>query len=315
MTAAGGVSRLPATGDYHSWWTTILSGPRAGIDFGIESQWRVISGDLLAALSIPVLAGRTFDDRDDAGSVARAIVSARFAQQAFPGVPFDEVVGQRIKIWAYEREIIGVVGDVVLDARGTVFPATYQPHRQFADNRNWALTQVVATNLPAEGILPAVRAEVAALDPQLVVHRAAPLAEVLGRGIARERFALVLMGAFAFVAVALAAIGLYGVLAYSVRQRTQEFGIRMALGATAGQVRRLVLRQAAVVVGMGIALGTAGALMAGQWLAALVYQTSPYDPRVFVATISLLLAIALASAWLPAWRASRVEPRIAIYED
>jgi hypothetical protein len=275
----------------------------------------VISGDFLSALSIPVLAGRTFDARDNAGAVPRALVSGRFAQQAFPGMPFEEVVGQRIKIWAYEREIIGVVGDVALDARGTVFPASYQAHRQFADNRNWALTQAVATNLPPEQILPAVRAQVAALDPQLVVHRAAPLAEVLGRGVARDRFALVLMGAFAFVAVALAAIGLYGVLAYSVRQRTQEFGIRMALGATAGHVRRLVLRQAAVVAGMGIALGTAGALMAGRWLAALVYETSPSDPRVFVATISLLAVIAIASALLPAWRASRVEPRIAMYEE
>jgi predicted permease len=315
VTAAGGISRLPATGDYHSWWTRTLSGPRAGTDFRIESQQRVVSGNLFEALSILILAGRTFDGRDHANAARGALVSARFAQQAFPGLSFDEVVGQRIKILPYERQIIGVVGDVALDARGTPFPAVYHAHRQFADNRNWALTQVVATTLPPEQVLPAVRAEVAALDPQLVVHRAAPLADVMGRGVARERFALVLMGAFASVAVALAAIGLYGVLAYSVRRRTQEFGIRMALGATAGDVRNLVLRQAAVVVGVGIALGSAAALMAGRWLAKLVYETSPQDPRVFVATISLLVLVALFSAWVPAWRASRVEPRIAMYEE
>jgi hypothetical protein len=243
------------------------------------------------------------------------MVSARFAQQAFPGLSFEEVVGQRIKILPWERQIIGVVGDVALDARGTPFPAVYQAHRQFADNRNWALTQLIAAGLPPEQILSAVRAEVAALDAQLVVYRPAPLAGVVGRGVARERFALVLMGAFAIVAIALAAIGLYGVLAYSVRQRTQEFGIRMALGATARDVRSLVLRQAAVVVGAGIALGTAGALIAGRWLATLVYETSPHDPRVFAATISILAVVALFSAWLPALRASRVEPRISMHEE
>jgi ABC-type antimicrobial peptide transport system permease subunit len=208
-----------------------------------------------------------------------------------------------------------VVSDVKLDAHGTAFPAVYHAHRQFAGHQTWALMQVVATELPPEEIVAAVRAEVAALDPQLVVFRVAPMAEVVGTGVARERFALVLIGTFAIVAVALAGIGLYGVLAYSVRQRTQEFGIRMALGATAAHVRRLVLRQAALVVGIGTAVGIGGALMIGHWLSSLVYQTSPRDPRIFVATTLLLMVVALLSAWLPAWRASRVEPRIAINQE
>jgi ABC-type antimicrobial peptide transport system permease subunit len=141
------------------------------------------------------------------------------------------------------------------------------------------------------------------------------MSEIVGRGVARDQFALLLMGAFAIVAVTLAAIGLYGVLAYSVRQRSQEFGIRMALGATAAHVRGLVLRQAAAVAAAGAALGIAGGLLIGRWLATLVYETSPYDPRVIVATTSLLMVIALFSAWLPAWRASRIEPRIAMYEE
>jgi ABC-type antimicrobial peptide transport system permease subunit len=141
------------------------------------------------------------------------------------------------------------------------------------------------------------------------------MAEVVGRGVARERFALALMGAFAFVAVALAAIGLYGVLAYSVRQRTLEFGIRMALGAPAAHVRGLVLRHAAVVVAVGVAIGLAGALMIGRWLSSLVYETSPRDLRVLVATTLLLIVVSLLSAWFPAWRASRVEPRIAMHEE
>ena len=170
-------------------------------------------------------------------------------------MPFDGVAraadcGRRPK-----REIIGVVGDVTLDVYGAPTLVVYHAHRQFADNRNWALSQVVATELPPERMLAAVRAAIAALDPELVVHRPAPMTEVVGRGSSRERFALVLMGAFAGVSLLLAALGLYGVLAYTVRQRTQEIGIRMALGASAAQVRALMLRQAALVLGVGLVAG------------------------------------------------------------
>jgi ABC-type antimicrobial peptide transport system permease subunit len=256
-----------------------------------------------------------FDAQDDPGAPARAVVSADFARQTFPGMPLEEVVGQQIAIFSQENSIIGVVGDVALDAHGAPGATVYRAHRQNADFQNWALTQVVATDLPPERILPVVRAEVAAMDPQLVVHRAAPMAEVVGRGVSRERFALVLMGAFTAVALALAAVGLYGLLAYSVRQRTREIGIRMALGATAAQVRNLVIRQAAVVLGIGLIAGTAGALAIGRWLSSLVFETSPTNPRVFLATALLLTVVALLSAWLPAWRASRVEPRIAMQEE
>jgi predicted permease len=315
VTFAGGVSRLPATGSFHPWGTSALTGPLAGTGRAIRTQQRVVSGDFFAALAIPVLAGRVFDGRDDVGAPERAVVSARFARLAFPGIPLESVIGQRLRVLGLPRQIIGVVGDVALDAHSAPAPAVYHAHRQFADNRNWALTQVVSTRLPLEQVLPPVRAAVSALDSQLVVHRPAPMSEVVGRGIARERFTLVLMAAFALVALGLASVGLYGVLAYSVRQRTHEFGIRMALGATASHVRGLVLRQAAVVLGIGLAIGTAGALALGRWLSALIVETSPPAPRVLIATAALLAAVAFLSAWLPAWRASRVEPCIAMHEE
>jgi putative ABC transport system permease protein len=318
VTRAGGISRLPATGSYHPWGTRIDSGPLAGTwvsrALGINIQQRTVSGELFEALAIPLLAGRTFDARDDASAPARAVVSANFAAQAFPGMPLDSVVGQRVAPLGQPREIIGIVGDVAFDVYGALTLVVYHAHRQFAANRNWALTQVVASELPPERILAAARAAVSALDPELVVHRPAPMSEVVGRGVSRERFTLVLMGTFAGVSLLLAAIGLYGVLAYGVRQRTTEIGIRMALGATAAQVRALVLRQAALVVGMGLVVGIAAAWILGRWLSSLVFETSPWDARIVLATVSLLTITSLVSALVPALRASRVEPGIAMQE-
>jgi putative ABC transport system permease protein len=316
VTAAGGMSFLPATGSYHGWNTSLLSGPRAGTQVrradGFNMQQRVVSGDAFTALEIRVLAGRKFDARDDASASARAVVSANFARAAFPGAPLDAAIGQRIRAGGRTLEIIGVVSDVTLDVYGAPTLTVYHAHRQFADDRNWALSQVVATKGPPERILGEVRAAIASMDLELVVHRAAPMTEVVGRGVDRERFALVLMSAFAGMSLMLAALGLYGLLAYTVRQRTQEIGIRMALGATTTQVHVVVLRQAALIVAIGLVIGIAGALVLGRWLTSLVFEISPADPRILLATASLLTFTGLLAAWLPARRASRVAPRIAM---
>lgn len=316
VTAAGGTSRLPATGNYHPWNIRIVTGPRAGS--GVDRtrfamQQRVISGDLFGALGIPLLAGRRFDERDAADAPGRVIVSANFARMAFPDVPLQAVIGQRLAA-GREFEIIGVVGDVALDAYGAPTMIVYRPHRQFADNRNWTLVQVIATERNPRELLTDVRREVESLDPELVVHEPATMAEVVNRGSSRERFALVLMAAFALVALTLAALGLYGVLAYAVRQRSAEIGIRIALGATAKQVRALVLRQAGVVVGGGIVAGLAGALLLGRWLEALAFGVAPSDPRILTASAIVLAVVALIAAWLPAQRAARLEPRKAMVE-
>jgi len=240
--------------------------------------------------------------------------SANFARTAFPGAPIEGALGQRVRAAGRELDIIGVAGDVALDVYGSPTMVVYHPHRQFAGNRNWALTQVVATGRSPEELLPEVRREVAALDPELVVHRPATMADVMDRGTSRARFVLVLMGSFAAVALALASFGLYGVLAYAVRQRSTEIGIRIALGATAGQVRALVFRQAAAVIGLGIVAGVAGALVLGRWLAALAFGIAPSDPRVLIASAVMLGLVALIATWLPAQRAARAEPRTAMQD-
>jgi ABC-type antimicrobial peptide transport system permease subunit len=152
------------------------------------------------------------------------------------------------------------------------------------------------------------------MDPELVVHRPMPLADVVGRGVARERFALVLVGSFASVALLLAVLGLYGVLTYTVRQRTQEIGIRVALGATAAQVRALVLKHAAGVVALGLAGGLAGALAAGRSLSSLLFQVNATDGRILVASAAIVAFASLLSAWLPARRAARLPPRVTLQE-
>ena len=317
VRSAGGISRLPVTGTYHPWNAHIRTGPLAGtvVDRGrFALQQRTVSGHVFEALGIPIVAGRTFDDRDDVSAPNRAVVSASFARQAFPGLPYEAVLGQRIGVAGRDLDIIGIVGDVTLDVYGTPTMAVYQAHRQFGSNRNWALVQVVAGDRTTADTLAAVRTEMARLDAELVVHRPTAMADVLGRGASRERFALVLMGAFAVAALALAALGLYGMLAYTVRQRTTEIGIRLALGATPGQVRGLVFRQAVLVVSIGLIAGLAGALVAGRWLAAMTFQISPSDPRVLAATVLAVSIPALVAAWLPARRAARVPPAVALHD-
>jgi predicted permease len=317
VTAAGGISRLPATGSYHPWNIRIGSGPLTGTAVDrrrFSMQQRVVSGNVFAALGIPVLAGRTFDQRDNARAPGRLVVSANLARTAFPGLPLDSVVGQRL-VSSRDYEIIGVVGDVALNVYGAPTMAVYRPHAQFAEDRNWALTQVIATDRPIEELLNAVRREVARLDPELVVHRPATMGEIVDRGTGRERFALALMGAFALTALALAALGLYGVLAYNVRQRSSEIGIRIALGATGSQVRAFVFRQAAVVVGAGVAAGLAGALILGRWVQTLAFGVAPSDPWILILSAAVLAMVAVFAAWLPAQRASRVEPRVAMHES
>ena len=309
IEAVGATSRLPALGNYHNWGTRPLTGPFAGEERYRGGQQRVVSGDLFAALEIDLLEGRVFDARDDAEAPGRAVVSRTMAEALFGDAP---AVGQRLRAGGQDREVIGVVEDVSVTAEGRPGQHVYHAHAQFADNRNWNMTYVVASAVPPESILPAVRREVAALDAELVVHRPATLAEVLGRGRSPRSFAFALTAAFAALALTLALLGLYGVVSYAVRQRTREIGIRMALGADAGGVRAMVLRQALAVVAVGLALGLVGSRVLGRFLTALLFETEPGDPALLGAAAASLLAGAVAAVWMPARRATRVAPRVAL---
>jgi ABC-type antimicrobial peptide transport system permease subunit len=229
-------------------------------------------------------------------------------------MPLAEVVGQAIAPLGRRREIVGIVGDVALDTRGSPAFVVYHAHRQFADDRNWALTQVVSTIVPPDEIMATVRETLREMDSELVMYNAATLTQVIGRGVGRERFTLVLMSIFAGVSIALAAIGLYGVLAHMMRNRTREIAIRMALGAASGHMRRLVLGQMTRIVLPGVGLGLVGALLLSDALSFLLFDISPRDPRVFSIATGTMVLVALLATWIPAWRATRVDPRGAMTE-
>jgi predicted permease len=307
VAAAGGVSKLPATGDYNIWGTSAVTGPLANTERpSIPAQNRVVSGKYFDVVGIPLLDGRLFDEHDDASAPRRVIVSRAVADQLFPGV---RAVGQRLTTGDGDREIVGVVGDVALDPQGRQGGGyVYHPHRQFAADRNWALTQVVRTTGSLSALEGSVRREIASLDPQLVMYKPMALTDAIGHGEAQRVFTLRLLTTFAGVALALAALGLFGVLSYGVRLRSREFGIRMALGADRRTIRRMVMREGLTVTAIGTIVGLLGAVGLSRVMASMVFGVSALDPTVIVGAAAFMAVVAAFAAYLPAYRATSVEP-------
>jgi predicted permease len=301
-TSVGAASRLPATGHYHGSW-----GTRAEDDDRVvsDAQNRVIQGDWFEALDVELHQGRLFSAADGPEQPRRAVVSASLANRLFPG---ESPLGRRLVVLGDPLEIIGVVEEVPLTPRGRPAPTVYHAHEQFAHDRNWPLFQVVEVSQPVPGLIQSARAAVAAIDPNLVLVQPEPLAAVLGRETAPDRFASLLVSLFAVLAVSLAALGIYGILSYDVSRSRHEIGVRMALGAGASEVRGMVARRGLALTAAGVAAGTLGALALGRVLESLLFEVSPHDPRVVGAAAVLVLAIGAAASWIPARRATAVEP-------
>ena len=314
VRAAGGVSWLPATGDYHTWGVAATTGPLVGSPRAqAEAENRVITPDYFRAVGIPILAGRAFDEGDRMGAPDRVIISNGLATALFPNV---DPLGQQLRTGGRTSTVIGVVPDVAATVEGRPAPYVYHAHAQFAGDRNWALFETVATRgaRPVE-IVPALRRVLADLDPLLVLDHPTPLVDVIGRGTAQRKFTLVTLLAFAGTALVLAALGVFGVLAYAVRLRSREFGIRLALGASPATVIGGVLRQGAAVVGLGIGVGSVGAVALSRVVASMVFHVSPLDPRVLAAAALLLGTFGAGAAYLPARRAAAADPRSALAGD
>jgi putative ABC transport system permease protein len=302
VRAAAAVSRLPVTGTYHRWGTSRLDTPTRR---PVQPQQRVIEGRYFEALGIPILRGRAFDDRDDEKAPRRVVISQQLATQLFGD---EDPIGRQLRVAGATPEIIGVAGDVAITARGDAPPTVYHSHRQFAGDRNWALTQTVAMDRLSPGVLDDIRRQLAAIDPALVLYQPRMLADVVGGGTSQERFALRLVAGFALLALVLAAVGVYGVLSYSVARRSREMGIRLALGAPRGAVWLLIVGDGARLAAIGVAAGLAGAVTVTRTLRSLLFEVSATEPAVFATAAVALAAVAIAASWIPARAATRVDP-------
>lgn len=304
VRAAGAIHALPVTGE--SWiWGTRPRYPDVRETEYYGANQRVVEGRYFEAVGLSLVQGRLLGAEDGPGDPRRVVVNRALAGRLFPGM---SAVGRTVRIAGSDVRIVGVVEDAAVDPLGRTTEIVYHDHSQFGDNRNWELHQVVALRSGAGDVLPAARRIVGELDPRLVLFGARPLAEVVGRGVARERFTMLLLTAFAGVAALLAAVGIYGVLASVVSRRRPEFGVRVALGAMGRDVRRLVVREGARMAGAGALLGVPAALLLTRLLESVVHDVSVTDPWVFIASVGGMVAVVAVASWIPAWRATRVDP-------
>jgi predicted permease len=287
---------------------------------GGDEFWRCVSPHFFQAMRIPLLRGRVFTDTDAGGAPPVVIINEALARKYWPK---KDPVGQRITIAkgiAPEmadptREIAGVVGSVhEMGLDKDQPPVMYVPQAQVSDG----LTALINQALPIAWVLntagdplaaaAVVRREVAAVDPQQAVFEFRSMGQILGQSMATRSFLLVLLTVFAAVALLLAAIGIYGVMSYAVEQRTNEIGIRMALGAGRAQVLYMVLRQGTLLVAAGVLVGLAGAFAATRVLSAMLFGVKATDPATFAGVAVVLAAVAVVAILVPAHRATRVNP-------
>ena len=279
---------------------------------------RLVSPGYFSTMGIPVMRGRAFTDHDDESSPQVVVVNQAAVRQYWPG---EDPIGQRISIGAPNqwREIVGIVGDTRhegLDADSD--PAAYLPqHQQFESlgaGFERSMTIVVRTDAEAAAMTAAIRGAVASLDPLLPIGLVRAMTDLIDESVAPRRLDFLLVSAFASLALALTAAGLYGVMAYVVAQRTREIGVRMALGATRAQVLALMFRQAGALTAFGLVLGIAGALAVTRSMASLLFGVSPTDPIVIAAVSTLLTIVAAAAVAVPSARAAGIDPLLALRE-
>ena len=267
------------------------------------------------ALEIPLLSGRNLTDADDDKGQPVAVVDEAFAHQYWPG---DTPIGKRVRPGSFLStspwlNIIGIVGNVKSESLET----QVVPHIYLSDFQSPSYSSVVYARTAADPgkIGDAIRREVQSVDPDVPVFAVRSMEEVVARSMAERRFALEILGFFAFIALLLACIGIYGVMAYTFSQRTHEIGIRIALGAQRQHILRLALGEGMLLVAFGLAAGLFGALLLTQFLRSMLFAVKPTDPVTFIAIAALLAAVALLACYIPAHRATRVDPLVALREE
>lgn len=291
------------------------------------SRHETVSAEYFDLIGVQPLAGRFFQSTDVDGNLPVVVVNASFAKKHWPN---QDPLGRRIKRRLWQdgntpgaeqppwRVVVGVAPDMRLSplwdnndqSAGTAF---YEP--MDATNTPMFMTVNLKGHQPPLALAEVVRAAVRKVDPNLPLYSVATPAQLLDEDLAQIRFITSLFGVFGLIAVFLAAVGIYGIMSFSVNQRTQEIGIRMALGARARHILRLILRQGAIQAGMGVTMGLALSYGLSRFLAVMLFDVSPTDPATFAGVVTVLVAVAMGACLLPAWRASRVHPVQAIRYD
>jgi len=313
VQAVGAGINLPlGASQYQIGRSFIPEGRPLAIDESINASFSTITGNYFRALQIPVVAGRIFEQRDNAETPKVVIINESAANRYF-GSP-AAALGKRLNIWRDEkfaREIVGVVGDTKADGLDAESGAQiYVPHAQDIEWNSMAL--VVRTSGDPAAFATILRREVQALDKDQPVYNLRTMDDVVTKSVGTRRIAMQLFAVFAVTALLLAALGIYGVMAYSVTQRTQEIGIRMALGAQKSDVLGLVIRQGMALAAIGVMVGLAGAFALTRVIGNLLFGVTATDPATFFAIPLLLLLVALVACYLPAHRAARLDPTKAL---
>lgn len=304
VRAAGLVSSLPLTGAMEATTVSVVGRPAVDPSDRPHLQYQIASPGYFAAMGIPVFRGRAFDSHDDLKAPRVVMISAAAAAKYWPG---RDPIGERIRIFDTTAiEIVGIVGDVRQSSLSEpAEPTMYIPAAQFAYP---VYSLVVRSSADPASLTKALRDAARQSAPGTTLTDVRTLNAVFSDSLAQRRFAMLLVGCFAAAALLLAAVGLYGVIAYGVSQRVHEIGIRLALGAGAADVQRLVIREGVALTLVGLAVGAAAAVALSGLLRRQLYGVSPADPATYVGIGALLVVVAIAASWVPAWRASRVEP-------
>ena len=282
------------------------SAPKAGM--------RMVTPDYFKAMGTSLLKGRAFTAQDRPEAPAVIVVNETLARQVWPG---EDPVGKRLVIYfnrgRYPYEVVGIAGDTKFyGLKSQPRPEVFFAHTQ---DPYLIMNVVVRSSAASQQLINLLRREVLALDPGQPAHSIVTMEEMVAHSVAPDRFSMLLLGVLALIALVLAALGIYGVMSYSISQRTHEIGIRMALGARAGDVSRLVLGQGMKLALAGMAIGVVAALALTRLLRKLLFDISPTDPVTFAAIVLLLTGVALLACWIPARRAMKVDPLVALRHE
>jgi putative ABC transport system permease protein len=287
---------------------------------GLIAEVTSVTPEYFKVLQASIVRGRYFTEDDETGKLQVAIVDEGTARTYWPD---RNPIGRRLSIRSRRGAanppwctVVGVIKDINadgLDQSGA--PHIYRPIYQFRGSRVLSLSVTVRTSLSATSLEPQIRREIQAVDPNLPVFDVRTMNEVIDGSLASRRFSAELVGVFAVVALLLASVGIYGLLAYMVGQRSHEIGVRMALGATPSTIGKMIVSRGAGLAGIGVGIGLISSAIMAPLISSLLYGVRPLDPEVFITVPVTLMVVVLLASYIPAWRAARVNPIVALRRE